>query len=170
MKRIFPMIVFIAVMAAFIFPVGCASDYQVEETRHYIVEMKGDIIRFEGLDDPAILADRDNDIWQNFDKVGRLNTSKNQRCLLESKKALIELEKIARSADTMTLIRSIRPYYNNYLDCYISRDGNKVIARELGRRMPLPPEVLAAPAHAFTGISGDLPGTLGDFIDDVKPK
>ena len=112
----------------------------------YTVQLKDDVIIFQGFDQPWLTDARPDDKYSvsPFNNGELVNDSRDTRCYAEAEKAFPELKKLAQKATVEILLRSLRtePNPSGYVEYYISRDGNKILINELKTRGPISQELM----------------------------
>lgn len=140
--------------------------------RTYVVRRLDDRIEFYGIDRPWVVEERDGDVIEMHDKIGRHNRSRSRRALAEQNKALSELRPLVKEASTEVLLASLRCAYLGYTDQGVSCVGNLLILAELAKRRPLPKELVAdfnagriAPNGVFLGVSAPIVWGIDGLMD-----
>jgi len=131
-------------LAAVLSAAGCASPRSHAlsvRTSTYEIKVLENRIFFKGIDDPEVVEDRPDDVWRETEKTGPFNKTRHERCLAAVEEALEILRRIAQTADTSSLINSIRgDGQSGITDYCMAQGGNWVLAEELCTREPLDDE------------------------------
>jgi hypothetical protein len=130
----------------------------------YKVKVENGRIDFKGFDHPTITDARPTDEYVESAKIGRYNNSLSSRCSMVADKALKELSQLIPKSDDGMLISSLRASPDGMIDCYVARDGNWMILRELAKRRPLK-FTSAVPETIYLGDSGPFVQDLGVLMD-----
>jgi len=124
---------------------GCSAGQRGSEscirTKTYEIIVLKDRISFRGFDDPEVVADRPDDVWEDEPKIARINATRHERMKMVVDVAMERLRIIVETADTTCLINSIRPGLSiQGMDGAMAQCGNWVLAEELCTREPFDEE------------------------------
>ncbi|MFP4053104.1 MAG: hypothetical protein ACLFV7_04485 [Phycisphaerae bacterium] len=151
---------------------GAAATQPRPQRHTYAVRRLDDHIEFYGIDRPRVVKERDGDVIEVLDKIGRHNRSRFMRAMTVRNKALAEMKPLVREAPTKVLLASLRGLHNGYTDYLVCRDGNLLILAELAKRRPLPSEQVEAfdagqliPYGVFLGVSGPPLSSIESMMD-----
>lgn len=154
-------------LALLLMVAGCSQNTGSGKT--YVVRHEAQRIVFRGVDQPSIVDDRPGDHYEDSEKLGHFNVSRNDRCAREASKAVMELHRLVAELDTAVLLNSFRVDAEGQIDYYVARDGNWLIAHELSRRRPLPAHLVeqfdTQGRNVFLGASGPPCPDLTSLLD-----